>query len=93
MVVVVGRSCLSFDLTPPLTSLRVSFARFAALSVLRSIMALVNVTNIVVLDNPTSFTNPFTFEVTFECLQELQDGKSKARGGQKGMHEAKTRKA
>jgi hypothetical protein len=37
-------------------------------------MALVNVTNIVVLDNPASFTNPFTFEITFECLQELGDG-------------------
>eukprot|EP00624_Nannochloropsis_granulata_P003754 evm.model.NODE_28910_length_23857_cov_28.065893.8 len=37
-------------------------------------MALVNLTNIVVLDNPTSFTNPFTFEVTFECVQELEDG-------------------
>lgn len=34
-------------------------------------MALVNVTNVVVLDNPTTFTNPLTFEVTFECLQEL----------------------
>lgn len=39
-------------------------------------MALVNLTNIVVLDNPTSFTNPFTFEITFECIQELQDGAS-----------------
>ncbi|CAM9342880.1 unnamed protein product [Laminaria digitata] len=34
-------------------------------------MALVNVTNVVVLDNPTAFSNPLTFEVTFECLQEL----------------------
>lgn len=38
-------------------------------------MALVNVTNVVVLDNPTAFTNPLTFEVTFECLQELDAGK------------------
>lgn len=37
-------------------------------------MALVNVTNVVVLDNPTAFTNPLTFEVTFECLQELDAG-------------------
>lgn len=29
----------------------------------------------VVLDNPTSFMNPFQFEITFECLQELDDGK------------------
>lgn len=36
-------------------------------------MALVNVINMVVLDNPTNFANPFQFEITFECLQELQD--------------------
>ena len=33
-----------------------------------------NVTNVVVLDNPTAFSNPLTFEVTFECLQELYAG-------------------
>ncbi|OEU19253.1 ASF1-like protein, partial [Fragilariopsis cylindrus CCMP1102] len=27
----------------------------------------------VVLDNPTCFTSPFQFEITFECLQELDD--------------------
>jgi len=36
-------------------------------------MALVNVTNISVLDNPAPFKNPFQFEVTFECLQLLED--------------------
>lgn len=36
-------------------------------------MALVNVVNMVVLDNPTTFNNPFQFEITFECLQELDD--------------------
>lgn len=36
-------------------------------------MALVNVVNMVVLDNPTNFMNPFQFEITFECLQELED--------------------
>lgn len=36
-------------------------------------MALVNITNVTVMDNPTSYLNPFQFEVTFECLQELQD--------------------
>jgi histone chaperone ASF1 len=25
------------------------------------------------LDNPTRFTNPFQFEITFECLQDLDD--------------------
>ena len=32
---------------------------------------MVNVTNVIVLDNPTAFTNDFQFEITFECLQEL----------------------
>ena len=36
-------------------------------------MALVNVIQVTVLDNPTAFTNPFQFEITFECLQELSD--------------------
>jgi len=27
----------------------------------------------VVLDNPAPFRNPFQFEITFECLQELQE--------------------
>eukprot|EP00752_Nemacystus_decipiens_P006996 g6275.t1 len=34
-------------------------------------MSIVNVTNVVVLDNPTAFRNPLTFEVTFECLEAL----------------------
>lgn len=34
-------------------------------------MASINVTNVVVLDNPTAFTNPFQFEITFECLRNL----------------------
>lgn len=37
-------------------------------------MACVNVINMMVLDNPTAFTNPFQFEVTFECLKPLSDG-------------------
>ena len=36
-------------------------------------MSLVNVVGMVVLDNPTAFLNPFQFEVTFECLSELDD--------------------
>lgn len=35
-------------------------------------MAHVNVTNIVVLNNPSSFTSPLQFEVTFECIRELR---------------------
>ena len=37
-------------------------------------MALVNVLDVNVLDNPTSFTNPFQFEITFECLKHLPSG-------------------
>jgi len=29
-----------------------------------------------VLENPTNFMNPFQFEITFECLQELDEGTS-----------------
>jgi len=36
-------------------------------------MALVNVTNVIVLDNPTIFSNDFQFEIEFECLGELED--------------------
>lgn len=35
-------------------------------------MALVEVNNVIVLDNPTSFTNPFQFQITFQCHQELK---------------------
>jgi histone chaperone ASF1 len=35
-------------------------------------MNVVNVTSINVLDNPCAFSNPFQFEITFECMQELK---------------------
>ena len=37
-------------------------------------MAKVEVTNMTVLDNPTAFKNPFQFEITFECIENLPDG-------------------
>ncbi|RUP44819.1 hypothetical protein BC936DRAFT_148972 [Jimgerdemannia flammicorona] len=37
-------------------------------------MALVNITNIQVIDNPSLFSSPFQFEITFECIAELKDG-------------------
>lgn len=37
-------------------------------------MALVNILNVVVHDNPAPFSNPLQFEITFQCEQELQDG-------------------
>ncbi|KAK4514801.1 uncharacterized protein ATC70_002406 [Mucor velutinosus] len=36
-------------------------------------MSLVNILNIQVLDNPTNFTNPLQFEITFECNAPLKD--------------------
>lgn len=32
-------------------------------------MALIVVSGVTVLDNPTAFSNPFQFEITFDCLQ------------------------
>jgi hypothetical protein len=37
-------------------------------------MSVVNITNIQVLDNPTRLTNPFQFEITFECIAALKNG-------------------
>lgn len=36
-------------------------------------MALVSVTNVEVLDNPTKFLSNFRFEITFECIAPLAD--------------------
>lgn len=36
-------------------------------------MAKVHVSNVVVLDNPSNFSNPFQFEITFECSEDLQE--------------------
>lgn len=39
-------------------------------------MAKVNICNVTVLDNPSPYFNPFQFEITFECLEDLSEGKS-----------------
>ncbi|XP_069126756.1 histone chaperone asf1b-A-like [Argopecten irradians] len=36
-------------------------------------MAKVNILDVVVLDNPSPFLNPFQFEITFECLEDLTE--------------------
>lgn len=36
-------------------------------------MAKVHIVNVVVLDNPSSFSNPFQFEITFECIEDLKE--------------------
>ena len=37
-------------------------------------MAKVEVTDVTVLDNPSPFANPFQFEITFDCSENLPDG-------------------
>ena len=57
-------------------------------------MALVNVLDVNVLDNPSSFTNPFQFEITFECLKHLPSGTfsfRRARSFRLSENEKKTR--
>ncbi|KAF9166048.1 Histone chaperone asf1 [Actinomortierella ambigua] len=34
-------------------------------------MSVVNITQVQVLDNPTHFSNPYQFEITFECIAPL----------------------
>ena len=41
-------------------------------------MAKVHILNVTVHNNPAPFFTPFQFEIHFECLEELQDGKSPA---------------
>ncbi|XP_070562700.1 histone chaperone ASF1A-like [Ptychodera flava] len=36
-------------------------------------MAIIQINNVVVLDNPSPFLNPFQFEITFECLDVLKE--------------------
>lgn len=36
-------------------------------------MAKVHIINVAVLDNPSAFLNPFQFEITFECVEDLQE--------------------
>jgi len=36
-------------------------------------MAKVHVCNVVVLDNPSHYLNPFQFEITFECIEDLPE--------------------
>jgi len=36
-------------------------------------MAKVHICNVVVLDNPSAFLNPFQFEITFDCIEDLQE--------------------
>ena len=41
----------------------------------KTAMSAVNITNVSILDNPAAFLNPFQFEISYECLVPLKDGK------------------
>ena len=45
----------------------------------REAQPLVNIVNVNVLDNPTSATNPFQFEIIFESCTNLEEGTSEVR--------------
>mmetsp|Transcript_69025 Transcript_69025/g.218317 ORF Transcript_69025/g.218317 Transcript_69025/m.218317 type:complete len:84 (+) Transcript_69025:259-510(+) len=38
-------------------------------------MSAINVTAVNVLDNPTGFSNPFQFEIQYECVSDLKEGR------------------
>jgi histone chaperone ASF1 len=40
-------------------------------------MAAINITNVVIQNNPAPFLAPFHLQITFECLKELTEGKIK----------------
>ena len=42
---------------------------------INSIMAKVQIVDVEVLDNPSNFFNPFQFQITFDCMENLRDGK------------------
>lgn len=37
-------------------------------------MSCIAINSVQILDNPTSFTNPLQFEITFECFREPKEG-------------------
>lgn len=37
-------------------------------------MSIVSLLNVSILNNPAPFTDPYKFEITFECLEPLKDG-------------------
>jgi histone chaperone ASF1 len=41
-------------------------------------MSVVSLLGVKVLNNPAPFTAPYEFEITFECLEQLQKGKPPA---------------
>lgn len=39
-------------------------------------MSVVSILGVKILNNPAKFTDPYHFEITFECLEQLQKGES-----------------
>lgn len=37
-------------------------------------MSAVSLLGVRILDNPSAFTDPYKFEITFECLEQLRNG-------------------
>lgn len=37
-------------------------------------MSVVSLLGVKVLNNPAAFSDPYKFEITFECLEQLQKG-------------------
>jgi histone chaperone ASF1 len=37
-------------------------------------MSVVSLLGVKILNNPATFTSPYEFEITFECLEQLQKG-------------------
>jgi hypothetical protein len=42
-------------------------------------MSVVSLLGVKVLNNPAAFSDPYEFEITFECLEQLQKGETTAR--------------
>lgn len=38
-------------------------------------MSAVSLLGVKVLENPSAFTDPYKFEITFECLEQLRNGR------------------
>ena len=42
-------------------------------------MSVVSLLGVKVLNNPAAFSDPYEFEITFECLEQLQKGEITSR--------------
>lgn len=43
-------------------------------------MSVVSLLGVNILNNPARFTDGYQFEITFECLEQLEKGKEPSRG-------------